>query len=362
MKTKSLLSLLSGLILASACTPEPITPLTQDYRDGIVVVNEGPFMNGTGSLTFIHFAEGRRDSTYSIANAFEQVNGRSLGNIAQSGVTIGNRLYVVVNNAGTVEVMDAKTLQSVGVISNLGLPRYIVPFGENRAVVSDWMDDRLYVIDLNTLSVVDTAETGAGPEQLFVGTAALSSSATVLFVPCSGGYGQANKVEIFNEAMNKIGEVTVGDQPQGLVADGEGNFWVLCQGYNDWAGTASTPGGLYKIDKITLQVTHQVVSMNASAHPSSLFYSADNNQLVFLSDRYTGTVVSLSVNQSQWPTTPAVNRIFYSLGYNALTGDYYGLLPLNYIGNGRLVRFSHQWQPLDSIETGIIPSYVCLPF
>ena len=100
-------------IVLASCQPDPANPLNQDYRNGVLVVNEGPFQTGTGTLSFAHFKRSASDSTYAFLDVFQTVNGRVMGNIAQSAVRVGNHVLVAVNLAGTVELLDAKTMELV---------------------------------------------------------------------------------------------------------------------------------------------------------------------------------------------------------------------------------------------------------
>ena len=56
MKTlKNLIYLLIVFILISSCSSDEVTlpaPLG-DYENGILITNEGPFQNGTGTISYI---------------------------------------------------------------------------------------------------------------------------------------------------------------------------------------------------------------------------------------------------------------------------------------------------------------------
>lgn len=83
-------------ILLLACTKENATPEPDNgkYESGVMVINEGPFGSGTGTLDFYN----RVTNTYE-TNIFEKVNNRPLGNIVQSYSKNANMGFVVVNNA-----------------------------------------------------------------------------------------------------------------------------------------------------------------------------------------------------------------------------------------------------------------------
>jgi hypothetical protein len=166
MKNFKLFIFITLTIVLGSCQPDPVNPLNQDYRNGVLVVNEGPFQTGTGTLSFAHFKRTASDSTYAFLDVFQTVNGRVMGNIAQSAVRVGGYVLVAVNLAGTVELLDAKTMQLEHTFTGLGLPRYFQALPNNRVALSDWQDNRIYVLDLTTKTVVDTGRR-AGRDGLF---------------------------------------------------------------------------------------------------------------------------------------------------------------------------------------------------
>ena len=87
------------VLLAFSCkknTEEPPVILS-DNR--VFVTNEGPFQDGTGTLSIIY-----RDSLTVENNVFEKVNDRPIGNIVQSIEVFEEKAYIVVNNANKVEI------------------------------------------------------------------------------------------------------------------------------------------------------------------------------------------------------------------------------------------------------------------
>ena len=160
------LFLISGVLFGlSSCKDEdPIEPST--FEDGIFVTNEGPFQNGTGTISFYS----RKTGTIT-NNIFQEANdGEELGNIVQS-MTIHNDLaYIVVNNANKIVIANATNFEKVGEITNLELPRYFLPVNEDKAFVSQWGADgttgSVKVIDLTTNKISNTIDVRPGPESM----------------------------------------------------------------------------------------------------------------------------------------------------------------------------------------------------
>ena len=94
------------LISFSACQKdEPLPPEElPTYEDGIFITNEGPFQNGSGSISFYSRKTGEiSNDIYQNAN-----RGVQLGNIVQSMAIHNDLAYVVVNNANKIIVADAR--------------------------------------------------------------------------------------------------------------------------------------------------------------------------------------------------------------------------------------------------------------
>ena len=79
---------------------------------GVYIVNEGNFGKGNGSLSFYDPATGTIT-----ADVFKSANGKPLGDTANDVVVHNGKVWVVVNNSQTIEVLDANTNKSVGQVA-----------------------------------------------------------------------------------------------------------------------------------------------------------------------------------------------------------------------------------------------------
>ncbi len=125
--------LVSGMAVFTSCLDsnnDGEYTQTVAYSDGAYVVNSGNmYSNIESSLTYVN-----QTTNKATQNAFKSVNSRSLGNTANDGVVYGNKIYIVVDQSNTIEVVDKKTLKSVKQISTTGLmgdkdgnePRHII--------------------------------------------------------------------------------------------------------------------------------------------------------------------------------------------------------------------------------------------
>lgn len=159
MKKLFLLLLLSAGILASCSKDDSPTPnLEGDVK--MIVVNEGGMGNGFGALTAITY-----DGT-SKEDIFRDVNGRPMGDVAQSITCINGKYFVTMNNSRKIEVVEPKTFKSLGTITyeKDGKPRFVVAISEDQAIVSD-LNSQLVRIDINNYQVleyIDITPIGAG--------------------------------------------------------------------------------------------------------------------------------------------------------------------------------------------------------
>lgn len=111
------------------------------YPDGVLgdgeiealVLNEGLLNTNAGAISVIY-----KDSTV-VVDAFQDVNHRPMGDVAQSITMINGLYFVAMNNSKKIEIVDPRTFKSVGTIlyAQAGYPRQIVPISPTEAVVSD---------------------------------------------------------------------------------------------------------------------------------------------------------------------------------------------------------------------------------
>lgn len=116
------------------------------------VLNEGNFGWGNASIGRLSLD----DSLY-IPGVFERVNQRPLGDVLQSGLVHQGELYLVLNNSGTIEVLDpieAKLLRTLRVGES---PRYMSPIAHSvDAWVTDLFGGFVRKINLQTGEVKET--------------------------------------------------------------------------------------------------------------------------------------------------------------------------------------------------------------
>jgi YVTN family beta-propeller protein len=317
------------------------------YDKGFFVVNEGPFGTGSGSVTHID-----GDTKVVENNLFQSVNQTVLGNIVQSMTIIGDKAYIVVNNANKVEVVNRSDFKSAGTLKSLALPRYVIDAGGNKAYVSQWGRDgntgSIKVVNLQNNTIVDSIATGKGPE-------AMLKVGSEIIVACRGGFSNDNIIQIINPSTNKVVQsITVGANPNALALDANGKLWVLCGGkYKaDFSGI-EVPASLIKVDVASRKVETTISLLSTIGTASNLVINKSKNILYYNLD---GQVYSQSTSSAVFDKKIVIKKSFYGLGINPADDLIYGADPLDYASKGRVYRYKPTGVVLDSFTVDIIPS------
>lgn len=310
------------------------------YENGIFVTNEGPFGNGTGTVTFIS-----SDLETVEQEIYQKVNGGELGNIVNGMGFSADNAYIVANNSNRVTVVDRNNFERKATItSGLENPRHFVSTESGLGYVSNWgdpmdeEDDYIAVVDLSSNTITSTIPVTFGPEKMLVHD-------NKIFVAHQGGYGYHHVVSVIsgNEVVNTI---TVGDTPNSMVKIGN-YLYVLGSGKPDYSGD-ETAGSLSKID-LTSQTVVERVDFEMTEHPSNL--TSDGTYLYYNLD---GKVYKLSANTISSNPTAIIDGFFYTMevkGQRLFATD-----AGDFASQGKLFVYDlSTFEILKEISTGIIP-------
>jgi hypothetical protein len=170
----------------------------------------------------------------------------------------------------------------------------------------------------------------------------------VLYVGLNGGFGNDNRVAVVDLNTNNVDTLIVGDKPNSFVQIGS-TVYVLCAGYEDWAGSGSTPASLWKIENgIAMQV---ITAPTSGDHAIEL--KTDGTDFYFLNASYSGAVVKTSLNPAVWPSTAITNAGGYNL--DMINDILYVHDAKDYASAGKIYQYDLNGALLDSIDGGIIP-------
>lgn len=342
-------ALLTACLLVSCATeelaPDPTQNSSHPFERGTWVVHEGNFSGGNASVSFVP------EDLGGVSNGiFREVNGRALGDVAQSMAFYEGRAYIVVNNSQTIEVVDRYTFESVGTVdAGLLNPRYLA-FAGGKGYVTNWgdgfdpEDDFVAVLDLDSLKVQTSIPVPEGPEWIL-------ADGSTLYVAHQGGFNQNNIVSVIDAGSDAIGStITVADRPNSMQVAG-GDLWVLSGGNPAWTGN-ETPGRLDRISTSTRRVEESFL-FGPTEHPG--FLSADGDRLYYALG---GDVYSMFIQDDALPGKAQITGVnFYDM--NVYDGRLYGVDARDFASNGYLEVYDLDDNTLvRSLEVSIIPGAI----
>lgn len=335
MKFHGHIALILLCLLWLGCKEKPIPKVPFDYENGILVVNEGNFQGGNSSLSFV-----RRTDDSLRNDIFALANERPLGDVAQSIMVIGTRAYIVVNNSGKIEVVDLPSLKSHCTILGLQSPRYLLPIGNDRALVSDLYSKTISIVNLASCSLEGSIATGAWTEEMAVFGSRVFATQT----------GTDKLLVIDPASRTLIDSIFVGREPNSLVVDKNGKLWVLC---GNALGQAIPQLVRINLDSMAIETSYPFGSSQES--PIKLVMNDDRDQLYFLN----GGIFKMAISDGNLPAQPWVPQgahTWYGLGLDPQTGYLYAGDALDFQRRGKIYRFEpNSAIELNSFEVGIIP-------
>jgi|TARA_R110000744_G_scaffold71617_2_gene144398 hypothetical protein len=335
--------LIIGLSWSCSNDDEEIQEPMGDYANGILVSNEGPFSNGTGTVTFI-------SEDLSVVNngIYKMTNDEDLGNVVQSIGFTENEAFIVANVSNKINVVNRYTFEKIASITDgLNNPRYFIE-ANGKGYVTNWgdtadeTDDFVAIINLQNYTVEGTISVILGPE-------AILAKDNTVYVAHQGAWGQNNKVSVINTTSNElIKTLTVGDVPNSMQLDASGNLWVLASGKPAYTGD-ETAGVLTKINTVTNEVDNNI-QFETTQHPSSL--NLDGGILYY---RLGDTVFEQSLSATSLNMETVLEGVsFYTMVVN--NGRLYGTDAGDYASNGTLTVYDLNTElTIKALTVGIIP-------
>lgn len=350
MNTKKLaLLFLSLTLLFTSCssdddntTPEPLG----DYENGILISNQGNFTDGFGTVSYIS-----NDFATTENNIFSNVNGRTLGAVAQSITFNGDLAYIIINASNQIEVVNRYTFQSVATIdTGLSNPRYMA-ISNGKGYVTNWgeggiaTDDYIAILDLTTnIVTTESIAVEEGPESIL-------AIGNTIYVAHQGGFSQNNIVSVINTNTDAISTtITVGDVPNSMQLDANENLWVLCGGIPAWTGN-ETAGKLSKINTNDNTVTS--IDFATSEHPNYL--ALENGVLYYY---MSGGVYKMNSDASVLPSTAEITGLNFN-GMTVKNSTLYGVDAGDFASNGIFYTYDLSSNTMSNSTTvGVTPGGV----
>lgn len=316
---------------------------------GLFVVNEGNFQYGNATLSYYDPADG------SVLNeVFVRANGMRLGDVAQSMTMYGGRGWIVVNNSHVVFAIDQCTFRETGRIENLTSPRYIHFTGPDKAYVTQLWDNRIAIVDPRRYAVtgyieVPEMEAGDGSTERMVAVGG--------YVYCNC-WSYQNRIIRIDTATDRVtGSVTVGMQPNSLVADAQGRLWTLTDGgsggYDGSPSAGRDVPALWCIDAATMRVLRRF-ELGSESAPRALTVGGDGSTLYWID----GDVWRMRTDDAALPVAPFIESRgtrYYGLTVDPVEGDVYVADAIDYQQPGMIYRYTAGGEPVGSFYAGVTP-------
>lgn len=212
----------------------------------MIVVNEGQFTKGTAAISAIRY-DGSSDF-----DVFRSVNGRPLGDVAQSITYIDGKYFVVLNNSKKIEVVEPETFKSIQTIhyEQAASPRFMVRLDDHRALVSD-LQAQLTIVDTKAYKVLEHVSLGTGR----VSIEKMVVAGNKIFCAAGGKTGLAvfDADKTISEAnMRSIPGVSGIVKTAKMILDKNNKLWVM--------GSAMMPSAtlLYCVNPVTEQIEQTI--------------------------------------------------------------------------------------------------------
>lgn len=351
---------LSILLAFAGCVADPVADEPSDLFEtvaGVVVVNEGLWRMDDASLTFYDPVEGR-----TIDDWFATVNpGERIGDTGNEVMVRGDRLYVVMSESATIEVIALPSGASLGRVRLPAgsSPRAVAFADDTTAWVSCLDEDAVYRWNPVSLALGERVEAGPAPEGMAVG-------AGRLFVANSGlGALRANEegageVYVYDEITGqRVGAIEVGGNLQDL--------WSLPRtgriyGFVGTVLPDTTGGEIIEIDPISLRITRR--ARTPGAWTATFDPTAAEAWVVSHTGIYVTSLLPDGLLED--PLTPELFRastfstlteeVPHSIGIDPRTGEIYlGIARGYFQAPGRVDRYGRGGVFLGSFMTGLNP-------
>jgi len=344
-----LINLFVLILIAYGCgkdNPDKNIPSLPANQLKLLVLNEGLFQQNNASLSLVNLT-----TVEVFADVFSQINNRFLGDTGNDLVQYGGKIYVVVNNSNTIEVLDAKSLvvqKQISMQTSTGgkQPRNI-SCGNGKLFVTCF-DGFLDVIDTTSLVVEKRIPVGLNPEDVLVTNGKI-------VVTNSGGlnFPQADStVSVIDlNSLTELGRITVGKNPGMLIADNTGFVYAVARG-----NYGSIPSRMVRID-----LTNFTASVPYS-FPVSAVYAFKDQFIVHAFD-YNNNLSSISLFDPQAQQIVSSNFIdvnqfstLYGICYSPKTERIYCADAMNYTNTGYIKQFTVLGQFEKSFHVGLNPN------
>jgi len=327
---KKLLVVVLFSLLQACIKDKPTTPLTQDEpllpsKKSVYVICEGNFGNNNAAIT--RYVP---EDSLVIENYYQQRNGLSPGDVAQSLSKIDGLWYLVMNNSGQIIICDS-LFQKINAITGLRSPRYVVKGPNQMLYISDLYDNAITVVHSTSFTIAKKIKLKGWSEQLIsIGDLLYIANVSSEYVYCLN----FNTDEI-------VDSIFVGKNNRGMVLDKKKRLHVLSIPDNKTAKISMINTANRKVES-TYQETNGPVYQNIAINPAG-------DSLYFIAK---GLYVSQTDQINVQPVFVNEQANFYGIG---ISNDYRIYLSdaLDYSQKSTISIYSTLGKKITSFKSGI---------
>jgi hypothetical protein len=301
-----------------------------NYESRLLVGCEGNFQYSNASISVIDL-----DEKVVSNNVYRNSNGRPIGDVLQSFTVKGDTLLVVLNNSGTIKLLDIHTLKEIESFSGFVSPRYVKFLDDENILITDIYAGRLIRYNFLSKTITGSIITSSWQEQILVEDGfAFVANLTM------------NRLDVIDLSSFILQEsIPLTFKPSYLKTINNNRFVV--------AGENLDTVGIFQISVFNSEGTELSYSrLSASVagfdcESSDCYYS--DSRFVHKFNPNSGLTAKLFEHQ---------NLITYALHYNSAAGLIVTCDAKDYISNGEIQVFNTNGDLLKNYSVGIIPQTI----
>lgn len=323
------------LLSLAGCKNDPATPpdglIVPPTTRAVYVLNEGDFGDPTGARLTVYDVE--KDTVY--RNVYEAANGgASLGSLGDDMKFHNGKAYIAMSGSSNIVVLNLATNRKEleAFFPGSALHDLLIDSVRSRLYVTRLFSSSVYVLNLNTLALIDSISVGANPQGM-----ALSGNRVFI---CNSGYGADSTVTVVDAStLARVGTVSLWYGPSGAAVAPDGNVWIVCTG-NAFA-TPPTNGKIFVLQPSTLA---KIDSVQFSENLwGSIAIGADGYAYVLgvsTGSFFGGPVHRIAVT-SRAVSLSFIGGTYYGLGFDDVAREVYVADVRGFAGDGEVRIYSH---------------------
>ncbi len=319
-----------GVLLVSliGCKEDPpfpaLNPPTPSIVNAAYVLNEGNFGDPAGARLSLYDID--RDTVYK--DVYESANsGQHLGSTGDDLKLYNGKAYVLMSGSENIVVINLSDHSLVRSATYGGDAPHdmLIDSVRNKIYVTRLYKNSVLVLDLSTLTIMDSIGVGTNPQ-------GMALSGNKLFV-CNSGYGSDRTVTVIDADADTVKRtLTLADGPTSASITADGKLWVACTGNS--FGTPATFGKVFIINPQTESIEDSI-SFLENIWGS---ITAATDGFVYLigvtpSSFYGGPVHRINI-ASKTVTSNFITGTFYALAYHTVSERIYAADAMDFSSDG----------------------------